>query len=85
MKLKVGTKVILKSKQGSMEGLRRSSVYQIIKGRNQKYAYITRIRFDQYVVAESMNDSGDFYNEEDVEFCIQEERKDKLNKINQNK
>lgn len=87
MKLKVGTKVILKSKQGSIESLNSSAVYKIITERNQKYAVITKIKtnkyISQYIVAEDIFESGDYYDEDDVEMCLSEMRKDKIKKINE--
>jgi hypothetical protein len=83
MKLAIGSRVIIKSKHGSVEGLRDSAVYRIIKKSNQSYAYITRIYKGFYVISETPNGTGDYYDEDDIQLDYKYYRKLKLDKINE--
>lgn len=98
MKIPIGTKVLLKSKLGSVEDMNNSVVYNLLKHLNQSYGYITGISKSSlnrdkarkgtkfYVISEKYPTdypNGDFYSEEDVEPYLIYERKLKLEKLNE--
>jgi len=82
--VKLNMMVIIKSKySGKLEN---SVVYNILKERNQSYAYVARIinyysNTMTYVLSEDINGHGDFFICTDFDPCIKEERKNKLKKI----
>jgi hypothetical protein len=92
MKYPIGTRVILKSKFGSIYTLNEtSSVYKRMLEKNLKYAIIIdhRNKFNTYLISKDaylINEdgdrySGDFFYEEDVELYVPYYRKEKLKKI----
>lgn len=90
MKLPVGSRVIIKSKHGSIEELKFSAVHKRMLAMNQPYAYIKRIdlALDCYVIIERSDRctdemGGDFYDENDVELDYKYYRKEKIKKLNE--
>jgi hypothetical protein len=84
MKLTVGSRVIIKSKYGSIDELKFSVIYKKIKISNQTYAYIIRIdkTLNCYVISEKIDGTaGDYYDENDIELDHKYYRKQKLEKI----
>ena len=90
MKLQVGSRVIIKSKYGSIDELKNSAVYKRMLVMNQPYAYIKRIdlTLNHYVIIEKeiidkngCEIGGDFYDENDVELDCKYYRRLKLQKI----
>jgi len=82
MKYKIGDKVILKSKHGSIDELYFSEIYRRIKNINQPYGYVTGFKDNLYIINSELDIYyGDYYEEKDIECHVKYERKLKLEKI----
>jgi hypothetical protein len=89
MIFKPGDKVKIKSKHGTQEDLIVSKIYNRMIKMKQNYVYVIYIETYNfgcpvYVLNVSMNEiGGDYYEEQDVESYLKEERKQKLLKLNE--